>query len=493
MLNTALSLRAVAAGIRHHGFKPQVIATLVIIGITLAAFCTTFWGSVPATFTYVLLPSLLLIFNVPEFLIQGLPDVTTLAAVGYGTVCAYLLKGGEPLRFRFHIIDGIIVGLSLISATSAAVAEDLWPGVSAFGQDFFQWLVPYFMARTTFTQPYYRLRSAQMLAVLAMCIAPFALWEMRMDPTFYARKIMQPFGLTNVAWVLVLKRFGLARAQASFSHPIDLGIGGAIVACMIVVLATTTGRKLTTPWVMAGIAAAGVMTLCSLSFTSFVAVAAMGGIFLAARLTRFTSWLLLPMSFGVIIAYAAFTAYLIETPVERPENEDVAYSSSYYMRHVIIQQTWPEARNAGWFGHGPMWSVEATTGLNSLDNAYLLFIIRQGWLYFAGFLLLLTAVNIYGGMAMGQVRNGIARTPVAAGVGGLIGTMLGMYTVFFGFVYARLFVILLGLTVTMCQMVFQRTAQARSHDFAPLASGGPAGAPSARAPRRRYARTAFAN
>jgi hypothetical protein len=467
-----------------------LIANLLIIFVFVAAFSMTLWRSVAATFTYVLLPTLLLVFSVPLIEIKGLPDLTTLAAVGYGTVIAFVLKGGEPLGFRFVLIDGIIVGLSLISAASAAVAEYLWSGVGAFSKDFFEWLVPYFMARMTFTQPYYRLRSAQVLTGLAIFLAPFALWETRMDPTFYARKVLKPFGLTTVAWDLVLHRFGLARAQASFSHPIDLGIGGAIIACMIVVLSNTTGRRLKTPWVMAGVAAGMVMTFCSLSFTSFVAVGGIIGIFVAARLTRFTSLLLLPMSVGVILAYVAFTAYLIRTPVVVPETEEEAYSSSYYMRHVIVQETWPVARDAGWFGNGPTWDIEASTGLYSLDNAYLLFIIRQGWLYFAGFLVLLTAVNIYGGIAIYRVVDGRARTPVAAGVGGLIGTMLGMYTVFFGFVYARLFVILLGLTVTMCQMVFEKTSRRRAEQAAGAMTEGHQAPAPARPPRRRLLATA---
>lgn len=438
-----------------------MIAAFVIFSILALAFCVTFLRSVPATFTYVLLPSLLLVFNVPLVNVPVIPDLNALTAVGYGTMAAFLLKGGEPLRFRLHIIDVIVIVLSIVAAVSNAFAENLWGGVSKFGQDFFGWLIPYFMARMTFVQPLYRLRSAQVLAGLAMFIAPFALWEARMDPTFYARKIMQPFGLTVVAWELVLKRFGYARAQASFSHPIDLGIGGAIVACLIVVLATTTGRKLTTPWVLAGLCASALMSFCSLSFTSFVAVGGIVAIFVMARTTRWASVLLLPMSILVVIAYIQFTAYLINTPPDRPETEEEVYGSSYYMRHVIIQQSWPEAESAGWFGHGTTWDVEVT-GLRSLDNAYLLFIIRHGWLYFGVFLVLLTAVNIYAGIAVSQVRDGRARTPVAAAAGGLIGTMLGMYTVFFGFVYARLFIILLGLAVTMFQMVFARTRQMRS-------------------------------
>ena len=100
--------------------------------------------------------------------------------------------------------------------------------------------------------------------------------------------------------------------------------------------------------------------------------------------------------------------------------------------------------------------------------------------------MLLTAVNVYGGIAISRVIDGRARTPVAAGVAGLVGTMLGMYTVFFGFVYARLFVILLGLTVTMCQMVFERTSPVAGRDL-PSPPGPRASRPPARARRRALA------
>lgn len=434
-----------------------MIPTLVILATLTAAFIVTLRVGVAATFTYVLLPSLLLVFTVRPLEIPGLPDITTLAGVGYGTVLAFLLKGGEPLRFRFHLVDAAMIALSVVAIVSSMMAEQLWTGVSTAGQEFFEWLVPYFMARIAFTYRHYRLRAAQLLAGLAMMLGVVALYEMRIDPYFFTRKILAPFGLTSTNWVMVLGRFGLFRAQASFSHPIDLGNGGALLACIISVLACTSGRTLKTPWVALGVGSSLIMTLASLSFTSFVAAAAIGAIFITARLSRLTGYLLLPLSIVVIISYAVFTAHLVNTPPELPERPDQAFNSSYHMRHVIIQTVWPEVTRAGLWGYGITWDIN-TTGLESLDNAYLLFILRQGWLYLFAFLFLLSIVNIYGGMAVLSVRDGTARVPVAAGVAGLVGTMLGMYTVFFGFIYSRLFIILLGLTVTMCQQVFIRAA-----------------------------------
>ena len=66
-----------------------------------------------------------------------------------------------------------------------------------------------------------------------------------------------------------------------------------------------------------------------------------------------------------------------------------------------------------------------------------------------------------------RIRDGHARAPMAIAVAGIVGTMLGMYTVFFGFVYARLFIILLGITVTMCHIVEDRANPRRQGQLPP--------------------------
>ena len=443
-----------------------MLATIVILGIIVAAFFTTLYRNVAATFTYVLLPSLLMIFTVRPLEIEKLPDVSTLAAVGYGTFAALIIKGGEPLGIRLGVIDILVAILSLVNVVAAGAAEQMWTSVSVFGEQFFEFIVPYFMGRVVFADPFYRRRAAMVLTGLCIFIALVALFELRFKPLVFSRHVLKPLGLSTVAYEMVLQRYNLFRAQATFAHPIDLGNGGALLVCLIVALATTSGSRVTTPWVMAGIAAASAMVVASLSFTSFVAVAGIVALFILARATRLTGLLLLPISVAVITGYAIFTVHLVNTPLERPDLSDEALQGSYYIRHFIIQQAWPFVETAGLFGHGRTFSVRHL-GLKSLDNAYLLFIIRHGWLYLITFLMLLVAVTVTGGIAIMRIRDGHARAPMAIAVAGIVGTMLGMYTVFFGFVYARLFIILLGITVTMCHIVEDRANPRRQGQLPP--------------------------
>ena len=463
-----------------------MVPTLVIVGIFIAAFATTFWAGVPGAFAYVMLPALLLVYTVAPVEIEKLPDLTTLAAVGYGVVAGLIARGEMP-RLRWTLIDTLVVTLSALSVINAVYSEVLWTGVNRSGTEFFEWLLPYFMGRITFAHPHYRLRAAQVLTGLAAFLALVALWEMRVRPLFFSRDILTPFGLTTAAYEMVLRRFSFFRAQVSFSHPIDLGNGGALLGCMILVLATTTGRRLTTPWVFAGVACAGVMTLASLSFTSFVAVAGIVALYFLARTTRLAGYALLPISAAVILGYVVLTASLLAEPLEKPDDPTQTLNSSYYIRHLIVQYTWPYVVTSGPLGHGDVVGAREM-GLESVDNAYMLFAVQRGWLYVGTFLFLLVVVGLYGGRALLRVESGAARTPLAAGIGGIVGTMLGMYTVFFGFVYARLFMILLGLTVTMCQRAMEKTADP-AHAAGPLPRG-PRREPPVALPAPRLARTA---
>ena len=434
-----------------------MIATVVIVAIFLTAFVVTIRLGIAGTFAYVLLPAVLLLFTISPLEIYKLPDVSTLSAVGYGTVAAYFVKGGEPLGIRFNFVDAIMVALSLIAIVSAVAAEQIWTGVSTFGSEALEWVLPYFMARVAFAHREWRLPTAKVLVGIACALALIALIEMRFDPLFFSRRVLRPFGLTTSAYELVLKRFALFRAQATFSHPIDLGNGGALLACMILVLAGTGGRSLRTPWVLAGVVASCVMIAASISFTAIVAIGGVAALFAVCRLSRYAGLALLPAAILVMVGYAGLTQHFVDTPLPvREYTEEATLSDSANIRQLIVQSAWPYASTAGFFGYGRTVSAR-DMGLQSVDNGYLLFIISRGWLYFGAFVLLLFAVAATGGRAIARIADGTARTPVAAGVAGIMGIMMGMYTVFFGFVYARLFVILLGLTVSMCQEVFART------------------------------------
>ena len=465
-----------------------MIPTIVILFVFFSAFVVTFRGGVAACFTCVLLPAVLLIYTVSPLELFKLPDVSTLAAVSYGTIAALLIQGGGGgLGLRLHVIDALVIGLSAISVVSGVAAGELWTGVNAIGNEFLGTLVPYFMARVTFGSREWRLRAAMVLTGLAVFIALIGLIEFRFFPLFYSRYILKPFGLTSVAYEAVLKRFGRFRAQSTFAHPIDLGNGGALVGCMILALAYTSGRTLRTPWVAVGVAAAITMTVVSISFTAIVAIGGVLGIFVLCRLTRFGGLALLPAATAMMIAYSLLTVHWVNTPMPaRNYDDEAALDGSLNIRQFIVQSVWPYASTAGFFGWGKQ--VEARDmGLESIDNAYLLFVVTKGWTYLAGFITLLLATTIYGGRAVLRVHDPQARLPVAAGVAGLVGIMMGMYTVFFGFVYAQLFILLLGLTVSMCQQVVARTDE-RLEPLPPRRGGRLA---PARTPPGRYATAAF--
>jgi hypothetical protein len=455
----------------------------VILIIFTAAFLVTLRKNVGATFAYVLMPVLLCLFHIRAIEVQKLPDVSPLAAVSYGVLAALAIRGWER-PFNFHWLDALVIGLTIHKIVAAVVVEYVWTGVSSAGQQMLEIVVPYFMGRAVFCDRHHRLRAAQVIAALSIPIAFIALVEMRFKPLFFSR-FLKDLGLSQVAWDAILPRFGLFRAQSTFAHPIDLGNGGALMLCILTVLAATSGRKLTTPWVAIGVACGVTMILASMSFTSYVSVAAIGLIFVLMRFVRVGAFMLIPIGVAALVGYGWLTYSFVTDPLDMPtweqiESGEVSQAEgSFNTRHLIVQSVWlgyneagPSARTAGYFGWGRLWDVKKDFGLLSIDNSYLLFVIDDGWGYLLMFLGLGFALCFMATRAALRINDGPSRTPLAAGVGGIVGTMLGMYTVFFGFVYAQLFIVLMGLVVSMIQNVFERTGEAPPAPAAGTGSGG---------------------
>ena len=444
-----------------------MIPLAFIVLTCFVSFFVTLRRGPGATFSYVLLPVTLLLFTVTALEIQKLPDVTTVAAVSYGTLAGLIVRGWKP-PFRLSLIDLLVVTLAALRVVSGTVNGQLWTGVSLIGQQVLMVLTPYVLARTAFIDRYYRGQSAKVLIGLALLLLPAAMIEWRLRPLFYARAILEPLDLTNVNWELVQHRYGFFRAQVSFCHPIDLGNGAALLAVLIVVLSTASGWRLKDKWVAAGIAAALIMSLTSMSFTSFVAVGAIGVLYVLLRWVPRSEILLLPIAVASIIGYGMLTKHFVDTEPERvvwqyDEQED-SHSGSLYIRHLIVYNTWGGSRgtrDAGLLGYGedhfdPMRSY----GLLSIDNSYVVFVLENGWGYLGLFLLIALLVTAQSTIALMRVPPGTSRIPLAAATAGLIGTMFGMYTVFFGFVYAQLFWLLLGLTASLLREVAEKTGKA---------------------------------
>ena len=437
-----------------------MIATLAICLIFALALATTLTRGVAATFTAVLLPALIVFYQITPLAIEKLPDVNAVTAVSYGVLLAIVIKGQLRLDFPLHPVDLIVFAMSLTAVLGSVVNEQVWTGVSTTGFEVLEQLTPYFMARAAFLDRAWRVRSAKVIAGLAVPLALFALVEMRLFPNMFARTIMKPFGLTNADWQLVLQRFGLFRAQVSFTHPIDLGNGGILLGCLLATLACSAGYLFYRGWVAVGLACCLIMSLCSMSFTSFVAVAAIIGLFSLMRLTKLGGWLLVPTFLAVAVGYTALTYSFVNTPLQDLKYDEIGqYEGSYHTRHLIVQNVWNYATERGggfgWLGHGRTVS-NRDLGLESVDNAYLLFLLRQGWVYLFLLLLLGVTICLTASKRLARIDDPEARVPLAAGVAGIVGTMMGMYTVFFGFVYAKLFILLLGGVVTLSVMAESR-------------------------------------
>jgi hypothetical protein len=447
-----------------------MISTLLIGLIAVLSFVVTARRGPGATFAYVMLPAMLLAFTVSPIAIYKLPDVTTTGAVGYGTLLGLVAIGWRP-PFKLGLIDFGVLSLMAVRIISGTVNGQLWTGVSYTGAEVLLVGVPYLLARTAFIDRHWRLQAAKVITIIAVSLVPICLIEFRLWPLTYSRSIMAPLGLTSVDWAYVHSRFGFFRAQGSFCHPIDLGNGAALLFIFVIVLATSAGKSLRTWWVALGAGSTLLMSLTSMSFTSFAALAAILGLFGVCRLARPGAFLLVPAAIAGFLFFADLTReFIVNEPVK------VAYvhggssaDGSYYTRHLIVHNTWLNeagtmgASKAGLFGYGNAgegYDTRHDFGLESIDNSFLVFVLERGWLYLALFLGTGFAAAVLSTRALLRLPTGASRTPLAAAISGIVGTMLGMYTVFFGFIYAMLFWMLLGLLASMLREIRERTGDA---------------------------------
>ncbi|HEY0008695.1 MAG TPA: hypothetical protein VGB55_08230, partial [Tepidisphaeraceae bacterium] len=107
--------------------------------------------------------------------------------------------------------------------------------------------------------------------------------------------------------------------------------------------------------------------------------------------------------------------------------------------------------------------------------AYILFILQNGWIHLAMWIILALVVGYKGIQLLGKANTPSERIPVAAALAGTIAIFFAMYTVFYGFVYAVLFCVMIGMLGTMTQLFSQRYASAvpvaGARGFAPVSHG----------------------
>jgi hypothetical protein len=420
--------------------------------LLVAALVITMQRSAVWAFVMLYLPGWILFSSTKTIALPGLPDIDACNGIMYGILGGIALKGGERLNFRFGLCDLLMLVLSASAITSSYLSENIWTGVNTLGEQFLGVLMPYFLARAMFHDAQARRWALWTLIGVIGFLAFFALIEMRLWPCTLSR-LLQPLGLYVGMNRQVLKRFHFFRTQLLFHHPIDTGNSCLLIAALIVVLAMTTSVGLKNKYVRLAIFAAMGTAFSSLSFTSWfgalAAVGMLGVLFVMPAIGRYLAvyWVVL------LCGGIAMTLHLKNRELgEREETHGETVSDSTYIRAKIIQYCWPLATDAGAFGYGKTVG-KSDLDLDSVDNSYMLFVLRRGFVYLGlillvPLLLVLRATKVYR-----RCHDDRQRLPVAVAVCALLGIMVAMFTVWFGFVYATLWVILLGVAHSMMDVL----------------------------------------
>lgn len=457
------------------------MSTLVLLLIFALAAYLTWTRGIAFAFALVYIPVLVLLSVVKPLKLPLLPDLHSTFAVGYGVLAGIVLRGGiGRLPFKWNLLDTAMVALWMLAATAVAISQGAELGRNMIGDGFFDFLTPYLLARYSFHSAEGRRLALWSTAACALAVALMSPIEMRLWPQYFSR-ILDQYGLYVAPNSTPMYRFGLARAQTTFIQQMDQGNGGILLAALIGVFAATTRVGLRDWRVMIALSAAMFVSLASLSFSAFVNVALAFSIFAVLWGLRWTGRLMPLAVIGIFLGGVMLTASLLNRPLgERAEKLGQDVADSMYMRTMIVQQSWPLAQEAGLWGYGKQISKDMLD-LDSVDNAYLLFILQRGWPYLLLFLAVPLIFSWRASRVWGLRQGDAQHLPLAIACAVLLTMLVAMYTIFFGFVYAKLWLILLGLTNSMLD-VLEGKAVAIPDGAGFLPHAAPAGLPTAGGP-----------
>jgi hypothetical protein len=205
--------------------------------------------------------------------------------------------------------------------------------------------------------------------------------------------------------------------------------------------------------VQIGLCAAIGASLSSLSFTTFMALAAFFGIAAMIWYMPRTGRLLVAMSVAMLVSGYVLTQQMNSATIwEQGEEIGQTASDSLRIRTIIVQKCWPFVTSAGWFGYGDTISRKELD-LDSVDNSYVLFAMKYGFVYLVLFLLIPIVLSVRAARALNRARIAAQWQPLALAVGASISVMIAMYTVWFGFIYAILWLMMLAMLESMTDVL----------------------------------------
>ncbi len=469
---------------------PSLVSNLVVLFIFLTAVIVTVARGPLIAFILVSLPCMLLLPEIPPVDIQLLPDPGAAFGAMYGILLGLLVRGGEPWTIRWNIIDTLVILIAVDKVINAVLTEYVYTGVSSSGAMFLGWIGPYFLARLAFQSVPARRQALYVVVFSIGVIAFFTMIETRLWPHFYRQKIHQILGLATLDQ-LAYYRYGFFRADGPFSHPIYLGNACIGLIGLVTILSATTPGGSKRWWARASVLAAVFALVTSISYGSYLGLTATVMFYLVMR---YWSWVRANLRW---FAIAAVICGFAATLVLKSFDSNLAASTSeadrsFRIRVLIIQNSWNFVTSAGLFGHG-IWIDQSKLKLESVDNAYLLWAMREGWVYLALWLLIPITLAGRAARAFRMTRDPKQREPLVRGLACVFGVMVSMYTVWADWDYVTIWTVLLGFTVSLIDCYFRPAAQRamprpmeRSHAMPPRRMQTPprAGAPLAQSPIR---------
>ena len=422
-----------------------------------AVAATLSWGAGTAL-AVVYLPVLILLNMLRELALPGVPDIGAGSAVIYGIMLASGPRIGESMGIRLNLVDLLILALTGSAMITSMITEHLYTAVSTAGSYFLTFVGPYFLARVAFSSAKNRERALWGILFCVPLLVLFAMIEVRFWPHFYM-DLLSRFKIYQEATDVAMRRYGLFRAQVSFAHPIDFGNASVILLGMLYALAGSTRVGLKNMYVRCALLGMLFCALTSLSFTSYIALAALGSIFFVMRWFKLARSMLVAGVILGIVGGVMVTGWFMTVDSTSREGAG-ALEGSVRNRALIIQSSLEKVKSAGPFGFGSNLSQEEL-GIESVDNTYLLLIMRQGWVYMAMWLAIPLVLAWRGGRALKRCVNDNEMRPVVGALATIFAMMVAMYTVWFGFTYALLWMVALGLTVTLMDICLERTPMRR--------------------------------
>lgn len=432
----------------------SILTMMIVFAVALTVTLIAGGGWAFAT---VYLPALLMLNQLPLWMIPHAPLTAHWAAL-YGIMLGLLFRQ-EPLRLRWCSIDVIMILLLVslsITAWSTAVFET---AVNFSRGDALEWTIPYFMARIFFRDLQIRRAALSTLVVLIGLISVAALIEFRLAPYWYLH-LLRDLGMNNHMVEESYSRFGFFRVSGTVDHPIYFGNMCVALFGLIAILARTSGKRLSDPWVALALFGAFGCVITSISFTPYMGMIAGTLFFLILMILPRARMLLVP---GVLLAIAAgalVTYQIAQQPLgERPSGE---LEGSAYIRRMIVKETWHKAVEAGPFGFGLEHDFRKDNNddgekfdLGSIDNTYMQFAMTRGWVYTG--LWLSIAVFFAGRMtiAFARATHPSQLFPLAVATATVLGLMVSMYTVWAGGPYTVVWLIVLGLANTLVDLILR--------------------------------------